>query len=189
MNCVEIQRYCLENAENELPADIRQHVDSCVECRKAHAQARMVVQLVSLKRFEQPDPGFEARSLVLIRQAIEEQEAQPRGWWQKTLDLLGAETLPAFRYAMTMVVVGLIGMNMFSVQNLAPISSSTPIDPLHFRPAQPIRPLALASTNLSPSGHLSAELPIVFLPPSNSGIRAPQYGIGGTLPVSFEVNR
>src|ERR1700690_47929 len=122
MNCKEIQRYCIEYAGEKLSAEVEQHLATCEACRRAHERAELVCKLISLKKYEQPDPGFEARSLARIRNSIQElEDNRSKGW--RFLDIFGTGDVPVLRYAMAAAVLLLTGLNFVSVQNLPALRS------------------------------------------------------------------
>src|SRR5690349_9859821 len=110
MNCQEIQRYCIEYAGETLRADIQQHLTVCGDCRQAHEKALLVCKLISLKKYEQPDPGFEARSLARIRSAIHEMEEERQQGWSWA-SLFGPVPVPALRLAAVAAVFAVIGLS------------------------------------------------------------------------------
>lgn len=178
MKCAECQRFCLENAGADLPPDVSAHLIECAACRKAHGRALTVCQLLSLKKYEQADPHFETRLLAKVQSGIRELEAQPRGIGARLWQLFAGEQIPALRYAMALMVLVLIGINLISVQNM-PVLPSVSIE------AQPsAQPVTVASG--SPTNrYFDPSLPVVFLQ-SNTQPASLQYGPGRSRLVGFE---
>ena len=74
-----------------------------------YESALAVAKLMSLKKYEVPDPGFEARSLARIRTSLyelEEERAQKWSFWK----LFDAGTVSSVRYVMAAMVLFLGGL-------------------------------------------------------------------------------
>jgi hypothetical protein len=179
MKCAECQRYCLENACGELPEAVSAHLLDCPRCRKAHARVVSLCQLMSLKNYEQPDAAFETRLLAKVQSGIRDWEEQPRGFGERLWAIFADGQIPALRYAMAVMVVALIGLNMISVQNMPTLPSSS-IEAR--RPEQ--KPAAVAAVE-STNRYFNPSLPVVFLQ-SNAQPSGIQYGTGPSRLVGFE---
>jgi len=180
MNCQEIQDYCLEYAGEKLRPDVEAHLATCAECRRANEQALLVCKLISLKKYEQPDPGFEGRSLDRIRNSIFEIEDRRHRRWD-FLRIFETGPVPALRYALAVAVLALTGLNFVSVQNL-PTLEAVVMD----EPVPVFEPRAVASADTNPAVEVDAAPPAPFLFASSN--RQPgrvQYGPGPSVPVSF----
>jgi hypothetical protein len=179
MNCAACREYLLQNAMDSLPEPVSAHLLECADCRAAHTRAVTLVRLLSLKQHETPDVHFETRLVARVESAIREGAAAPQGIGARIWDMLAGGPLPALRFSMALVVVGLIGLNLLSVQT----PPSLPFSSIEAKRPAPA-PLMLASeesTNRLPN----RSLPVVFLPaatpPSNV-----QYGTGPSRLVGFE---
>jgi hypothetical protein len=183
MNCAECQRHSLELGSDELPAAMSAHLLECPACRKAHQRAVSLRQLLSLKRFEQPDPSFEVRNLARVQAAIRDLDPSPRGWWAGVLDVLTGQPVPALRYAAAGLVLGLLGINWLSVRSLPPLPTAS-IEAV--RTAQPVSLLAGPSATALPPGRESVA-PAIFVTSNQhpwmleQGSRGAQYGTGSRL--------
>jgi hypothetical protein len=179
MKCGDCQRFCLENAGGDLPPDVSAHLIECAECRKAHARAITVGQLLSLKKYEQPDPLFETRLLAKVQAGIRELDEQPHGLGARLWQLFAGEQIPALRYAMALMVVVLIGLNTISVQNM-PVLPSTSIEAQ--RTPAPAPTVASAGPT---NRYFNPSLPVVFLQ-SNTQPASLQFGPGRSRLAGFE---
>ena len=183
MNCADCQRYSLENGPGELPEAVSAHLLECASCRKAHQRALSLQQLLSLKRFEQPDSAFETRNLARVQAAIRDLSPARTGWWAGILDALTGQPIPALRYAAAAVVLGLLGINWLSVRSLPPLPTAS-IEAV--RTAQPISLLAGTPAAALPRG-VELMAPAIFVTSNQQPWMlehdrgGPQYGTGSRL--------
>ena len=181
MTCEECRRMSLESEGGVLSDAATSHLLECAPCRAAHRQAMALVQLVALKRFEQPDSAFETRNLARIRAAIRDMDPSPRPWWSSVLDLLAGPSLPVLRYAAAAVMVGLIGIHWLSVRNLAPLPAAA------LDAASAVEPLSLVAgpSAVSPPLDGGPMAPATLLAsnqfPDLQRVGVPQYGTGSRL--------
>ncbi|MFH0908634.1 MAG: hypothetical protein V1929_07720 [bacterium] len=180
MNCKEIQDYCLAYAGEKLRPDVEAHLATCEACRKAHAQALLVCKLMSLKKYEQPDPGFEARSLARIRNSIYEIEEQRQRRW-RFWEIFEAGPVPALRYALAAAVLVLTGLNFVSMQNLPSLQPVVMDEPA---PVFESRATLAVDTNPPVEVQVAPFAPFL-LASSNRQPGQVQYGPGPSVPVSF----
>lgn len=144
-----------------------------------------VVRLLRLKRYEQPDAGFEARNAAAIRTRI---AALPEhvSWGQRVWGWFEQTPSPALRYAMVTALVALVGINVLTlslipereavslltneaptlVQRDAPPTVSPTNEAIETY-AKPVFVFEYPASNLSPRGGV-------------------QYGTGPTTPVRFD---
>ena len=180
MNCQEIQDYCLEYAGEKLRPDVEAHLATCAACRKANEQALLVCKLISLKKYEQPDPGFEARSLDRIRNSIYEIEEKRQHRWS-FLSIFETGPIPALRYALAVAVLALTGLNFVSVQNLPTLPAVVMEEPA---PVFEMSVAAAADTNPAVEIELAPAAPFLFASSNRQPGRV-QYGPGPSVPVSY----
>ncbi len=142
-----------------------------------------VVQLLRLKRYEQPDGGFEARNAAAIRTRIAALPGRV-AWADRLWHLFGAAPTPAFRYALATAVVVVVSISALTYQQFpgtSPLAAVTNDAPVL---AQAEVPSPVAQTN--EATELYSKPVFVFEAPSNrSPQRGNQYGPGPTQPVRF----
>jgi hypothetical protein len=154
------------------------------ESATEEAQFRAVVQLMHLKRHEQPDPDFDARNAAAIRTRI---AALPdhTSWLDRLWGVFEQTPAPAFRYAMATALVVLVG---YSALNTTLMPGQTPLAvPTNDTPAlaQAAEPVPMAQTNLAPESY--GKPVFVFEAPSNRSVgHGSQYGTGPAVPVRFD---
>jgi hypothetical protein len=184
MNCSQIQRYCTEHAGEELSAACLEHLVACQHCRAAYERALTLCKLISLKRHETPDPGFDHRCLAAIERGLDAYEEQPRAWGQRIWGLFDLVPAPALRYAMAAAIVALIALQVITVQKIHSIES--PVNGMVETTIIVEQPLLAADTN--PSAPAVAELrPAgIILVASNFQPNGMQYGPGPSRLVGFE---
>ena len=166
MNCADIQRICLEYAGEALPADVQTHLAGCAECRAAGERAAFLVRLVALKRFEQPDAAFEARSLAAIRIRVQEINEQPSGWLAQLRAWLEFHPAPALGVAA--VVLAFAGWRVTGTLSGGPGGAPS-----------------VAAVQPASTGTIYYATP-VMLASSNGGPGRVQYGPGDTVPVKLQ---
>jgi hypothetical protein len=178
MKCERVRELLVEFEDTTLPADVTFHLEQCPGCRQHSRQMESVRRLMSLKKYERPDPGFEERSALAIRRQLEDLSRKPEspfaGFWEFLTDY----PRPVFRYALAGVVAALIVMNFISMPLLAPV-----------RPAEPIARVT------PPPARTPETLPVEvyrrpvfaeFQNPSNRGPARVEYGPRESVPVNFE---
>lgn len=105
-------------AKAELPDDLRRALEACPLCHAHWRRSRRVAELVSLKRYEKPDPNGLARCRLAVRRQIEQaadEEAQAVGWG----------VFPVFRFSLAaLLLVALLGLHMISSSHLPRIHTS-----------------------------------------------------------------
>ena len=149
------------------------------------APFRNVIQLIQLKRHEQPDPGFDARNAAAIRTRL---AALPEraGWAQRLWGLFEQAPAPALRYGLLTALVALVGLNVLN-QSLSPNRATLPaLTNQAPALAQAEEPVQLAQTNLAPDSY--AKPVFVFEYPSSN--RSPRGGLtigpGPVMPVRYD---
>lgn len=184
MKCRDVQHYVLEHAGEKLEAPYVEHLRVCAECRRAQERADSLCKLLSLKRFEKPDPGFEVRCHDAAMRRIRNLDAEPAGW-----SLWDWVTMPqpALRYGMAAVVALLVGVNVY-------MGSRTPESPLAVTPDQIVAVPAPAPVAVAPQAFASAAPTSALSPSQNVFLAASsnrpngggvQYGPGASVPVGF----
>jgi hypothetical protein len=169
----------MESAGAELPAEISDHLIGCAECRIVYERALSLCRLISLKKYEQPDPSLETRILAKVEAGIRDLEENPRSWADRLFEIFAGRPVPVLRYVMALLVVGLIGLNLLSANHM-PALPATSIEAQ--KPPSPVRvaPRAVAETR-----YYNPALPVVFLA-SNTQPASVQYGPGASRLVGFE---
>ena len=178
MKCERVSELLIEFQDTTLPSEIAEHMDQCSACREQSRQMNTVARLISLKKYECPDPGFEERSALAIRRRIEDLNQQSEslfgGFWKFLTDY----PQPMFRYTLAATVVALLVINLMSMPQLTPT-----------RPAEPVARLT------PPSVPASAVIPFdvyrqpaiaEFQNPSNYRPTRIEYGPRESVPVNFE---
>jgi hypothetical protein len=178
MRCKRVRELLVEFEDATLPADVAEHVNHCTACQRHSRQMESVRRLMSLKKYERPDPGFEERSALAIRRRLEDLNRQPEsklaGFWEFLTDY----PRPAFRYALAGVVAALIVINFVAMPRLAPFRLAEPI-------ARVTPPPAPTSTTIPIEVYRQPAL-AVFQNPSNRGPSRVEYGPRESVPVNFE---
>ena len=82
-----------------------------------------VVQLLRLKRYEQPDGGFDARNAAAIRTRIAALPGRT-SWADRLWNLFGTAPTPAFRYALATAVVLVVSISALTYR---PFPGSSPL--------------------------------------------------------------
>lgn len=179
MNCAQCRRICLEEDAASLPADVAEHLVECADCRKAQQRIVALGQLLALKRFEQPDAHFETRLLAKVESSIRDLDPRPAGWLDRVWNAWSGERIPALRIAMSLLVMGLVGLNMLSLQQTGPLTSLS-IEAQREAPTAP----ALADAGTT-NHYFDPTRPIVFIS-SNTQPTGIRYGTGPSRLVGFE---
>ena len=143
-----------------------------------------VVQLLRLKRYEQPDAGFDARNAAAIRTRIAALPGRT-SWADRLWNLFGTAPTPAFRYALATVVVLGVSISALTYRQFpgaSPLAAVTNDAPVLAQTA--VSSPVVAQTNEAPE--LYRKPVFVFEAPSNRApLRGTQYGPGPTQPVRF----
>lgn len=178
MRCERVRELLVEYEDTPLPADAAEHMNRCPACRQHSRQMEAVRRLMSLKKHERPDPGFEERSALAIRRRIEDLNRQPASALGNFWEFLADYPRPVFRYALATVVAALVVINFVSMPRLAPI-----------RPAEPVArvtpPPTPTSTTLPFEVYRQPAF-AAFQSPSNRGPARVEYGPRESVPVNFE---
>ncbi|MFH0952952.1 MAG: hypothetical protein V1873_01340, partial [Verrucomicrobiota bacterium] len=168
----------VEFEDTTLPADVAEHVNQCSACRQHSRQMESVRRLMSLKKYERPDPGFEERSALAIRRRLEDlnrqPESQPGSFWEFLTDY----PRPAFRYALAAVVAALVVINFVSMPRLAPVQPAEPV-------ARVTPPPVPTSTTIPFEVYRQPAL-AAFQSHSNRGPAHVEYGPRESVPVNYE---
>jgi len=145
-----------------------------------------VVRLMRLKRYEQPDAGFDARNAAAIRTRI---AALPErtSWLQRLWGLFEQTPAPALRYAAVTALVALVGVNVLTL-SLSP-SGETANLLTNEAPVMAQQDQAVMASATNDAIETYAKPVFVFeYPASNRALRGGgiNYGTGPTVPVSFQ---
>ncbi len=122
--CSQLQKEILAHIHAEFPDDLRARVDQCSVCSAFERRSRAIHGLVTLKRYEKPDPAFEERCVSYVRRQIltgmyapEQEEA---GAWHSIWE----SAFPAFRFGMAALFVALLGLHMLQVGSLPSLNTA-----------------------------------------------------------------
>jgi hypothetical protein len=182
MNCRDVQEYCVACAGEELPESMKQHLAGCADCREAYEAALTVARLMSLKKYEVPDPGFEARSLARIRTSLYQlEEERAQGW--KFWKLFDPSTVSSARYAMAAMVLLMGGLYMVSLTTLPTAQPALTEE----SPSEALAPQAVAAVDAPTNAAIDSSNAVapVLLAFSNARPGRVEYGPGPSVPVSF----
>ncbi len=165
--------------DDDFPSDIREQIDASPEYKALYERTRTIRCLLALKRYERPEPGFDARVRGDIMRRIRRQDA-PVSTWAGGWDVLTAPAVPAVRYAVGAVLIVLFAVH-FVGEPEVPASRASWSLPV--RTVQPfVAPGRLASTNLP--RYDIRRLVTVPLPPQQPASPAQiQYGPVESVPV------
>ena len=178
MRCERVRELLVEFEDVPVPADVAEHANQCSACRQHTRQMESARRLMSLKKYERPDPGFEERSALAIRRRIEDLNRQPESRLGSFWEFLTDYPRPAFRYALAAVVAALVVINFVSMPRLAPVWPSEPV-------ARVTPPPAPTSTTIPFEVYRQPAL-AAFQSPSNRGSARVGYGPRESVPVNFE---
>lgn len=178
MKCERVRELLVEFEGTALPVDVVLHMEQCPNCQQYSRQMESVRRLMSLKKHERPDPGFEERSALAIRRRLEDLNRKPESWVGNLWEFLMDYPRPAFRYALAAVVVALIVMNFVSMPQLAPIRPAGPV-------ARVTPPPAPTSTTIPFEVYRQPAL-ATFQSASNQGPARVEYGPRESVPVNYE---
>jgi len=178
MKCERVRELLVEFEDTARPAGVAEHVDRCSACRRHSLQMETLRQLMSIKKFERPDPGFEERSVLNIRRRIEDLNRQPESRLSSFWELLTDYPQPSLRYALATAVFVLIVIHFISMPQLTPI-----------RPAEPVTrltpPSVPASVVIPFDGYRQPAL-AELQSPSNRRPAFIEYGPRESMPANFE---
>ena len=121
MKCEHVSELLVEFEDTTLPADVAEHLYQCSACRQQSRQMKTVARLMSLKKYERPDPGFEERSALAIRRRIEDMNRQSESRLGSFWKFLTDYPQLSFRYALAATVAALLVINFISMPELTPI--------------------------------------------------------------------
>ena len=180
MKCERVRELLVQFEDSTLPADVALHMTQCSACQQHSRQMESVRRLMSLKKYEQPAPGFEERSALAIRRRIEDLNRQPESLPGRLWEFLTDYPHPAFRYALAAAVAVLIVVNLVSMPQLTPIRPAEPV-------ARVTAPPAPTATTIPFEVYRQPALAAFQSPsPSNRGPARVEYGPRESVPVNFE---
>ncbi len=199
MNEHELKQYCLEHAGEDLSAEAEALLRRDPDLKRQVDRLVAVKNLVSLKRYEQPDPACLDRCLRGVREQV---AVRHESVWDRLVSLFEFER-PALAYGMAALAVAVVGSAVVLnrggldvpsiVQNAPQISeeSLTP-EPVVFvaEAVQPEEPTIATEIASAESVFPAFNKPIIFLRTDNTNIQpsTPRMQINGgqVVPVSFE---
>ena len=180
MKCERVRELLVEFEDSTLPADVSEHLARCSSCQQHSRQMDVVRRLMSLKKYERPDPGFEERSAVTIRRRLEDMVRKPEPLFGSLWEFLTDYPRPAFRYALAGVVAVLIVLNFVSMPLLEPVRPVAPIARIAPTPAPAPEPATMPLEVYRQPAYAA------FQGPSNRGPARVEYGPRESVPVNFE---
>ena len=150
MNCATCRQWVSDHAGADLAPEVAEHLLACEACRKDHRRQVGVRQLLRIKQFEQPDPHLETRLMAAVAAGIREADARPRGWQALLTGWLGAGVTPAWRAALTCLILSFIGLNWLAGRSLPPLPTASieavrPVQPTPWKPVASPMPGLLES--------------------------------------------
>lgn len=134
----------------------------------------VVVCLVSLKRYERPDAGFEARCVAGIRQRIREREDASA--WLRLRLRWAEDPMPLYRLAAAAAVVVILA-GAALVLSTAPWHAGSTAASMP-EVAEPLRLAVESTTNPVTAISLTNVVPL-----PGGGV---QFGTGGSMPVRYD---
>ena len=160
-------------------AEVQAHLRSCFMCRARWDDQEAVRQLLALKRYEQPAPDREARTLAAIHTRVAAQWAAA-GWWQDVLASWYDERFQPVRIALAAAAMLLLLLGGYHL--VWPAGPSGP--------ARPAPTLALDGQRLLPQPDHPAPavtgLPPMLVVASNREPAHMDYGPGASVPVKYD---
>jgi len=160
-------------------ARVQAHLLACYQCRARWDDQDTIRQLIALKRYEQPAPGLEARSLAAIRRRLAA-PPEPASWWRDTLAAWYIERFRTARLALAAAaaLLVLLGGGYYLVR---PSGSSAPGRPA---PAVALESRILIQPPDTPALTLTGEPPMAVAS-SNLAPARVDYGPGAAVPVNY----
>ncbi len=182
MNEQELISYCREHAGEDLPAECRDYLESHPDLRKEVDRLVLVAGLVSLKRYETPDPAAETRMSAAIRSAIRKTSSAP--WWIRLFD---RSESPAFGLGFAAACLALAGLGVVLV--MTPANPPSLVEKALESP-QAVEAQVAEHSETQATNDLDPALPVTVMQvasnthPVRSGDI--QYGTGLTIPVRYD---
>jgi hypothetical protein len=178
MRCERVRELLVEFEDTALPDDVAEHMDRCSSCSRHSLRMKTVRRLMSLKKYECPDPGFQERSALAIHRRIEDLNRQPESRLGRFWEFLTDYPQAPFRYALAAMVVALLVINFISMPQLTPIRLAEPVVRL--------TPPSVPASNMI-SFDIYRQSAIAELQNhSNQGPTRIEYGPRKSVPVTFE---
>jgi hypothetical protein len=171
MNCQQIQQWLAKQDVSELPADVQQHLDQCPECRKAHERTQNLLQLIRLKRYENPPSGLADQCAVDVIRRLKQGEEEPESLLERWREFISWPQAQV-GLAVAAVVLLLLAASLLWI-------TGKPDE----RPAQS---LADTSTNLTTDQELPANQMLGRLSITNVDPAKIEYGTQPSRVVDFE---
>jgi hypothetical protein len=178
MKCERVRKFLVEFEDTPLSSEIAKHLDQCTACRQHSLQMETVRRLLSLKKYERPDPGFEERSALAIHRRIEDLNRPSQSWRSDFWVFLTDYPQPLFRYALAATVAILLAVHFISMPQLAPIRFAEPV-------ARSMPTTAPGSAVIPFEVYRQPSLAEMQIP-SNHGPTRIEYGPLEAVPVNFE---
>ena len=103
MDCKKVQRMFDDLAEGRLSEAVSRqlcrHLEECTDCRVLQQRTARLQQLLALKRYERPAPGYFEDFLGEFHQRLQVEAAVPPPWWQRLAATVSAEPARTWRFA------------------------------------------------------------------------------------------
>ena len=183
MKAEDLKKLILQ-ADDDLPEDLRRHIEGSAELTALFQRTRAVRNLMSLKAYERPTDGFDTRVRQDIMRQIRhlEPETKPTGWWQ----VLAAPLSPAWRYGAVAAVLAVVVVHALTTPatRVSEANWSNPEAVAEVPVPEALGPVMLASTNLP---NYELERLIRVIPTDREGVSPGQiqYGPVRSVPVSY----
>jgi hypothetical protein len=179
MRCSRALKLAFRYEDGEVPADVALHLSGCSACRTRFEQLQTVRKLVSLKKHERPDAGFEQRSLLAIHRRLAElnQATGEDLAWDGSV----GSSFPALRYIVIGTFAILVALQVISLPSAQPLRIPVAEVPVAV-PTQ--APAAVRASAPAPESPALATIQVA----SNRGPGRVEYGPSylQTMPVNFE---
>lgn len=141
-------------------------------------------KLIALKRYEQPDPHVEMRTLAALREQLA--HTAPGGaWYARWFEALFAAPAPGFRVVVAVCLLALLALNLHLLNqapSLAPAPLAQPVAEIAAPPAEALP--AVAATNESLDFYRKPVF--VFEYPSNRSPVGPVHMGPASVPVRLD---
>ncbi|HMP73710.1 MAG TPA: hypothetical protein PKE55_10650 [Kiritimatiellia bacterium] len=193
MNDEELKRSCLEHAGEDPSPEQAEYLARHPEVRAEVEDLAWMGRLMSLKRYEMPDPAMRAECQARVRQRIE--DGQHRRWWLRLEDALTFHPAPVWAAALALLLVaGGLWYHLDHEEGLTTLAESRP-EVAEEVSTQEVVLVQIDSEELDEvlladvAESAVDPLPVVLIqvasnvqPTRPSGL---QYGPGRSMPVSF----
>jgi len=127
-----------------LAAQLRRHLEECSDCRVQRQRAMRLQQLLAIKRYEQPPPGYFEQFVAEFHRRLDAEMMRPR-WWQRLAESIRVEVQPVWRYGLAGACGAALALGLlWQVYHPAPaMSRAAPARPMVSAPVSAMPPAAI----------------------------------------------